>query len=158
MVQETASPAPEIAVAETETAVAETESAVAETESAAPETETESKPTGVERLVVNEDGSITHATVDFEEAIASKEGIVLVDFWATWCPPCKMLAPELEQLATDYPDQITIVKIDVDMASSIAQAYEISSIPDMRIFKAGEQIDGIVGLKNAAAIADQLGL
>ncbi|MEP3482654.1 MAG: thioredoxin [Fuerstiella sp.] len=99
-----------------------------------------------------------HAAVDFQEAIASKDGIVLVDFWATWCPPCKSLAPELEQLAADYPGQITIVKIDVDIASDIAQSYEISSIPDMRIFKAGEQIDTIIGYKPAADIASHLGL
>lgn len=135
------------------------DSASTDAEVSTPEAEdsaTESHP--IEKLVVNDDGTIGHEAVDFQEAIASKDGLVLVDFWATWCPPCLKLAPELEQLAAEYPGQVTIIKVDVDQASEIAQSYEVSSIPDVRVFKAGEQIDTMVGFQTADAISSQLGL
>lgn len=114
--------------------------------------------TGVEKLVVSDDGSIGHAAVAFEEAINSGEGIVLVDFWATWCGPCRMLAPELEKIASENPGKVTVVKVDVDQASELAQKYEVSSIPDVRVFKAGEQIDALIGFMPADKMKEKLGL
>ncbi|MCL4107061.1 UNVERIFIED_CONTAM: hypothetical protein GTU68_050292 [Idotea baltica] len=114
--------------------------------------------TGIERLVVNANGSIGHEDVDFKEAINSKDGIVLVDFWATWCGPCVGLAPELEKLAAEHAGAITIVKVDVDKAEELAQEFGVSSIPDMRVFKGGEQIDAMVGGRSAEDIAAKIGL
>lgn len=114
--------------------------------------------TGIERLVVNENGSIGHEDVDFQEAISSKDGVVLVDFWAKWCGPCVGLAPELEKLAAEHAGAITIVKVDVDKAQDLAQEYGVSSIPDMRVFKGGEQVDAMVGGRSAEDIASKIGL
>lgn len=141
-----------------ESATTDTEAGVSAETAANTGEKAEAESTGIERLVVKADGTIGHEAVDFQEAIASKDGIILVDFWATWCPPCRLLAPELEQLATENPDKVTIIKVDVDIASEIAASYEVSSIPDVRVFKAGEQIDTMVGFQKADAIAKQLGL
>lgn len=139
----------------TDAVVEETPAVETEQEAA---TETAMPTAMVEKLVVNEDGTISHEEVDFQEAISSKDGTVLVDFWATWCGPCRMLAPELEKLATDHAGSVVIVKVDVDNAQELAQAYEVSSIPDVRVFKGGEQIDALVGFMEADKISAKLGL
>ena len=81
-------------------------------------------------------------TPEFEEAIA--EGEVLVDFWATWCGPCRMLAPVLEEVAAERPE-LTIVKVDVDEAGELAAKFGISSIPTLIRFQDGKQVDKTLG-------------
>ena len=82
---------------------------------------------------------------DFDELVVKAQGPVLVDFWAEWCGPCKMIAPVLEELATDLDGQLTIGKLDVDDNQSTAMAFGVMSIPTLLLFKDGKAVDRIVG-------------
>ena len=83
--------------------------------------------------------------VEYEEAI--KEGTVLVDFFATWCGPCKMLSPVLEEVAEENPD-INILKIDVDEVSELAVRYGVQAIPTLMLFKNGQRVETRMGYQN----------
>ena len=80
---------------------------------------------------------------NFDENIQS--GVNLVDFWATWCGPCKMIAPVLEELAGDYDGKANILKLDVDENPSTAAKFEVMSIPTLILFKNGQVVDTKVG-------------
>ncbi|GGH99668.1 MULTISPECIES: thioredoxin [Mammaliicoccus] len=82
---------------------------------------------------------------NFDEQI--KEGVSLVDFWAPWCGPCKMIAPVLEDLAKDVEGKANIVKLDVDENQATAAKYEVMSIPTLIVFKDGEAVDKVVGFQ-----------
>ena len=86
---------------------------------------------------------ITDAT--FEEEVVNADTPVLVDFWADWCAPCKMIAPIVEELAEEYDGQIKFGKVDVDSNPKVATNYGIRGIPTLLIFKAGEPVDQVVG-------------
>ncbi|MCR5203356.1 MAG: thioredoxin [Lachnospiraceae bacterium] len=90
---------------------------------------------------------------NFEGEVLKAEGLVMVDFFATWCGPCKMMAPIVEELATEYEGKAKIGKLDVDEASATAAAYGIMSIPTVVFFKNGEKVDQFVGAKPKAEIA-----
>ena len=84
---------------------------------------------------------------NFEQLVLQSETPVLVDFWATWCKPCLMVAPIIEELAEEYSGKVTFGKVDVDQNPKIASKYNIMSIPTMLIFKKGEPVSQIVGFK-----------
>jgi thioredoxin 1 len=86
---------------------------------------------------------ITDAT--FEEEVVNADTPVLVDFWADWCAPCKMIAPIVEELAEEYDGQVKFGKVDVDSNPKVATTYGIRGIPTLLIFKAGEPVDQVVG-------------
>jgi thioredoxin 1 len=89
---------------------------------------------------------ILHLTDDtFDERIQSATGPVLVDFWATWCGPCKMIAPTLEQLAGEYAGKATIAKVNVDESGDVSNRFGIRSIPTLLVFKDGRIVDQLVG-------------
>ncbi|MBT2582463.1 thioredoxin [Planococcus sp. ISL-109] len=82
------------------------------------------------------------------------DGLVLVDFWAAWCGPCKMIAPVLEELDADMDDKVKIVKVDVDENQQIASEYGIMSIPTLLLLKNGETVDKVVGFRPKEALAE----
>lgn len=82
--------------------------------------------------------------VDFNEVVLNYEGVVLVDFWATWCGPCKMIAPVVEEVSNEVSNA-RFVKVDVDENENLANKYQISSIPTLMIFKNGTPVDTLVG-------------
>ncbi|WP_297634336.1 thioredoxin [uncultured Clostridium sp.] len=81
---------------------------------------------------------------NFKEEVLESKGLVLVDFFATWCGPCKMIAPILEELDTELSD-VKIVKVDVDQSPETANTYGIQSIPTMKLFKDGKDVQTTVG-------------
>ncbi len=76
------------------------------------------------------------------------QGVVLVDFYADWCGPCRMLSPILEALASEMGDKLQVVKLDVDHAPKTTTTYQITSVPTMIVFKNGKEAERIVGLKD----------
>ena len=92
--------------------------------------------------------AITDATFEQE----TKDGLVLVDFWATWCGPCKAIAPVLDELSSEYEGKARIVKIDVDQNPNLAAQYGIRSIPTLFMFKNGEKVDATMGMQPKAQL------
>jgi len=84
---------------------------------------------------------------DFDQTVLQAKTPVVVDFWAPWCRPCLMVSPVLEELAKEYGDKITFVKVNVDQSPIIASRYGIMSIPSMFIFKDGKPVSNMVGFK-----------
>lgn len=87
----------------------------------------------------------------FEAAIAGNKP-VLIDFWATWCGPCRIMAPVIEEIANEYEGRVIVGKIDVDEESDVAAAYGIMSIPTLILFKNGQKMDMRVGVQPKAAV------
>jgi thioredoxin 1 len=100
--------------------------------------------------------AVTDAT--FEQEVVNNEKPVLVDFWAAWCGPCKMVAPEMEKIAEKYDGSVQVVKVDVDANPAISQRYGIMSIPTIAFFRPGQQPMGVVGFRPMEQLEQQFGL
>jgi thioredoxin 1 len=97
---------------------------------------------------------VTDAT--FETEVLKNDKPVIVDYWAEWCGPCRMVAPVLEEIATEYADKIAVVKLNIDDNPQVSQRYGIMAIPTMNVFKGGEVVKQIVGAKPKSAILREL--
>ena len=102
------------------------------------------------------DGIMTLSDATFDESIGSAETPVLVDFWAEWCGPCKMITPVLEDIATEHIGRIQIVKLNVDDNPNVARRYDVMSIPTLLIFVDGEVKKRLVGAKGKAQLLEEL--
>lgn len=91
------------------------------------------------------DGVITVTDSNFEEEVVSQGVLTLVDFWAEWCGPCRVVAPIVEQLADEYAGDLRVAKLDVDENPKTAQRFNVRSIPSILFFKDGELVDTVIG-------------
>jgi thioredoxin 1 len=89
--------------------------------------------------------AVTVTDADFESAVEQNAGLTVVDFWATWCGPCRMIAPALEELAGQYAGTVKVAKLDVDMNVRTASRFQVRSIPTVLFFKNGKVVDQVIG-------------
>ncbi len=82
---------------------------------------------------------------NFEQEVEKHDGLTIVDFWATWCGPCRMIAPILDQLATEYAGKVKVTKLDVDANIKTGSRFNVRSIPTLLFFKGGRVVDQIIG-------------
>ncbi len=102
---------------------------------------------------------IKHATDDtFEALVLHSDKPVVVDFWAAWCGPCRMVAPEMERLAAKYDGVVDVVKVDVDANPRLSQAFGIMSIPTIAFFKPGAEPQGVTGFRRLEELEQLFGL
>ncbi|WP_067843333.1 thioredoxin [Nocardia lijiangensis] len=102
------------------------------------------------------ENTVTVTDKSFADEVLLSEKPVLVDFWADWCGPCKMVAPVLEEIAAANRDKLTIAKLDVDANPETAREYQVLSLPTMMLFRGGKPVKQIVGAKGKAALLREL--
>ena len=100
----------------------------------------------------------TATDATFEELVLHADKPVVVDFWAVWCGPCRMVAPEMEKLAEKYEGSVDVVKVDIDANPQVQRAFNIMSIPTIAFFAPGKQPMGVVGFRPLEQLESQFGL
>jgi thioredoxin 1 len=101
-------------------------------------------------------GIQTLTTATFDEAVRAADTPIVVDFWAEWCGPCKMITPILEELATEQAGRIAVAKLNVDENPDLAMRYNVMSIPTLLVFRDGELAKRLVGAKPKSALLQEL--
>jgi len=104
-----------------------------------------------------DDKLLTLTQANFKTDVLEASGPALVDFWAPWCSPCRMIAPVVEELAVEFDGKVKVGKVNVDENREIAHEYGVMSIPTLIIFKGGSAVDRIVGFKSKNELKDLLG-
>lgn len=99
---------------------------------------------------------ITISDTSFQKDVLESDKPVLVDFWATWCGPCKMIAPVLEEIAKEHGGKMTVAKLDVDQNAAAAQKYSVMSIPTLILFKNGQPVERLVGFMSKEQLMAKL--
>ena len=100
----------------------------------------------------------TATDATFEDVVLHNDKPVVVDFWAAWCGPCKLVAPEMEKIASKYEGSVDVVKVDVDANPGLSRAFNILSIPTIAFFAPGKQPMGVVGFRPMEQLEQQFGL
>lgn len=100
--------------------------------------------------------TLTLSATTFDEEIAASSQAVVVDFWAEWCGPCRMIAPILDEIAAEHADSLRVAKLNVDDHPDIGRRYQVMSIPTLLVFKDGELVKRLVGAKNKGQLLAEL--
>jgi len=97
------------------------------------------------------------STADFENKVLNAEGKVLIDFFATWCGPCRMIAPAIEEIAEEKAGELAVYKVDIDQSPELASRYGIRGVPTLMVFEGGKPVGQIVGAQPKANILQMIG-
>jgi thioredoxin 1 len=100
--------------------------------------------------------TVTVTDASFDEDVLQSDKLVLVDFWATWCGPCRMVAPVLQEIAEEHAEELTVAKLDIDENPKVARDYRVMSVPTLILFKGGQPVKQIIGAKPKAALLKDL--
>ena len=93
---------------------------------------------------------------DFAQEVEQHEGVTMVDFWAEWCGPCRMVAPIVEEIAGEYDGRVKVVKLDVDANQDTAARFNVRSIPSLLFFRNGQHVDTVVGVVPKAHLVEMI--
>ena len=108
-------------------------------------------------MVADTADNLTHATdADFQKEVLEAEGLVIVDFWAEWCAPCRMLAPTFEKLASEFAGRMKFVKVNVDASPDAPSQQGVRGIPTLILFRNGQEVDRVVGVLPERRLRAQL--
>ncbi len=102
------------------------------------------------------EGIIEATTSNWDSEVLGTNGLVLVDFWAVWCGPCRMVAPTVEELSKEYKGKLKVVKLNTDENADVASRYKIMGIPTLMFFKDGEKVDQLVGAVPKSQLKDRI--